>query len=152
MVKALAESHRPFGGSDKLSRLMTNITRNHSGGGTGCVTFKTSNMSRAAGRDRECRAIPAGSFVTCRTVRTAVLGMIELDGKTPQPGKSLQPCICMTDRAHRAGVARKLIRVTAGARKMAVLSGKANARRIIITAVTQQTRQTRMRRVTVLEF
>ena len=75
--------------------------------------------------------------------------VIETRVKTPQSGKALEARRRVADRADRIRVVGKLLLMTARARNV---SGKFRCRRIVGALVTNQTRQTAVRRVRVPEF
>ena len=89
--------------------------------------------------------------MTDRAVNPLVPVMIKFSAKTLQPGKALQRsglCVCVTDRADRPAAANgKLVLMATDAGGVTGSAGETDARRVVVAAVTKQTRHPSMRRI-----
>lgn len=118
------------------------------------MTLKTSGVRVCADRNRECRV--ARRFVTSRAIRILqMLCVIETGIKTLQRREIFHDSgfrIRMTNRADRAFIIGKLLRMTTDARRVSAFTGQADARRIVVAAMANQTRKLRMILIGVRKF
>ena len=121
------------------------------------MTTKTVCMRIKSYRNRE-RDSTARRPMTTRTIQTAralVASMIKAHSKTRKPWKWFYRSglhVCMADRANRMSGICELLRMTARARCVVRSSRHCRSRRTRISAMAQETRQSRVVRVVMFEL
>jgi len=120
------------------------------------VTTETRDVRIHARWDRETLATPVGP-VTRRTAgaERSVFRVVEFDVETLQRWKRFNFSalrVCVADRTDLACRIRELLRVTTGARRMRGLAWQCWLRRVVLAAMTEQTRETCVGLVIVLEL
>ena len=152
MAEILGVSFCPFRPAYRTSGLMTRSARTDippAAVGSRPVALETACVPVRSRRHRKGNAPPRRS-VTCRTIGLLrVLAVIEHDVETAKSRKRFHRRGCMTDRADRVLVIRKLRRVTARARHVA---RHLRGRQANFAFVAEQARQPGVHRVRMREF
>jgi len=118
------------------------------------MTGKTGDVSIQSRGNREPNTAST-SPVTTSTSSATVFRVIEPRVETAQRWKGFDLSalsVCVTDRADLARWIRKLLRVTAGARRMRCFARERRLRRIVFTTMAEQTGKARVIAIVVFEL